>query len=54
MQYNVYIQNNFYKEISADFVSDIVKVVSLDISLNIVPNFDKSKPASIRIIPIIH
>lgn len=53
MEYSVYVQDNFYKKISANFVSDILRVVSLDISRNLVSNFDSSKPASIRIVPVV-
>lgn len=53
MEYSVYVQDNFYKKISANFVSDILRTVSLDISRNLVSNFDNSKPASIRIVPVV-
>lgn len=53
MEYSVYIQDNFYKKMSANFVSDILRMVSVDISRNLVPDFDNSKPVSIRIIPIV-
>jgi hypothetical protein len=52
MEYDVYIQDNFYKRISANFVSDILRIVTLDIHNNLVPNFDNSRPASIKIIPV--
>ena len=53
MEYSVYVQDNFYKKMSANFVSDILRTVSLDISRNLVSNFDNSKPASIRIVPVV-
>lgn len=52
MEYNVYIQDIFYKKITADFVSDILRSVTLDIHNNLVVNFDSSKPANIKIIPV--
>jgi hypothetical protein len=52
MEYDVYIQDNFYKTISATFVSNILRIVTFDIHNNLVPNFDDSKPASIKIIPV--
>jgi len=52
MEYEVYIQDHYYRTISANFVSDILRIVTADIHNNIVPNFDNSKPASIKIIPV--
>ena len=52
MEYDVYIQDNYYKRISENFVSDILRIVTADIHNNIVPNFESSKPASIKIIPV--
>jgi len=51
-QYDIYIQDQFYKTISAQYVSDILRIVTLDISNNLVTNFDHSKPASIKIVPV--
>jgi hypothetical protein len=53
MEYSVYVQDNFYKNISAIFVSDILRTITLDIHNNAVPNFDSSKPASIKIVPVV-
>lgn len=53
MEYDVYIQDQFYKRMSAKFVSDILRIVTLEIHDNLVPNFDNTKPASIKIIPVV-
>jgi hypothetical protein len=53
MEYSVYVQDNFYKKISANFVSDILRTITLDIHNNLVPNFDNSKPASVKIVPVV-
>jgi hypothetical protein len=52
MEYNIYIQDIFYKKMTAVFVSDILRSVTLDIHNNLVPNFDSSKPSNIKIIPV--
>lgn len=52
-KYQVFVQDIFYKEITSDFVSDILKQVSQDIVNGLVPNFDNTKNASIKIIPVL-
>ena len=50
--YEVFVQDQFYKSIPAQYVSDILRQVTLDIENHLVPNFDDSKPSTIKIIPI--
>lgn len=51
-EYDVYVQDILYKRISAEYVSDILRSVTLDIHNNLISYFDNSKPASIKIIPV--
>lgn len=51
-EYDIYVQDIFYKRMSAIYVSDILSSVSIDIQNNLISYFDNSKPASIKIIPV--
>jgi hypothetical protein len=51
-EYSVYIQDVFYKNISAVYTSDVIVQINLDIKNNLVPNFDSNKPANVKIIPL--
>jgi hypothetical protein len=50
--YQIFIQDTPYKIIESAFVSDVLKELSFDIQHGMVPNFDNTKPASIKIIPV--
>lgn len=50
-QYEVYIQDVFYKTITAKTTGDALKIVSKEIEDQI-PNMDYTKPSKIKIIPI--
>lgn len=51
-EYAVYIQEIFYKNIIAKYTSDVIVKINIDIVNNLVPNFDHSKTANIKIIPL--
>ena len=50
-QYNVYVQNKFYKVMSGEYTSDVLRQVTLDIDAGNVEDFDPAKPHNIRIEP---
>jgi hypothetical protein len=51
MEYDVYVQDKFYKVMSGDYTSDILKQVTNDILENLVPNFDPTQNHNIKINP---
>lgn len=50
-EYSVYIQDVFYKNMSGEYTSDILRQINLDIEQGLVPNYDNTKPANIKILP---
>jgi hypothetical protein len=51
MQFDVLIQNRFYKTISAANTGEVLAVIAKDISAGIVPDFDGALPHNIVIKP---
>ena len=51
-EYQIFIQDSLYKTIYSESIYDILRKISTDINNNLVPNFDNTKPADIKIIPI--
>ena len=49
--YNVYVQDSFYKVMSGEYTSDVLRQVTIDISENKVDGFDPAHPHNIRIEP---
>ena len=49
--YNVYVQDNFYKVMSGEYTSDVLRQVTLDINAGNVEGFDPAEPHNIRIEP---
>lgn len=52
-EYKIFLQNKYYKNISVDSITKIFVQVSQDIKNNVVPDFDYSQPALVKIIPAI-
>lgn len=52
-EYQIFLQNKYYKNMSADSITKIFVQVSKDIKNNIVSDFDYSQPALVKIIPVI-
>jgi hypothetical protein len=50
-QYNVYVQDAFYKVMSGEYTSDVLRQVTIDINEGKVDGFDPAEPHSIRIEP---
>ena len=50
-QYNVYVQDAFYKVMSGEYTSDVLRQVTIDIEAGKVEGFDSTKPSKIRIEP---
>jgi hypothetical protein len=51
-EYKIFIQDSLYKTVYSESIYSILKDISVDIKNNLVPNFDNTKPADIKIIPI--
>jgi hypothetical protein len=51
-QYQVFIQEKLYKTIESEFISNILRQISIDIQNGNIPDFDDAKPAAIKIIPV--
>jgi len=49
--YNVYVQDAFYKVMSGEYTSDVLRQVTIDINENKVDGFDPAQPHNIRIEP---
>lgn len=52
-EYGVFLQNNYYKNMVKDSITEVFKQIYFDITNNLVPNFDHSIPAMVKIIPIV-
>lgn len=50
-QFDVFVQNKFYKTMSAVNVGKILPLVANDIKEGLVPGFDNSKNQDIKIVP---
>lgn len=51
-KYDIFVQDIFYKRITTKYITDIIRSVAIDVSNDLIPNFDHSKPASIKIVPV--
>jgi len=51
MVFDVYVQDTYYKAIEASNVTDVLRIVGIDISNNLVLHFDPAKNHDIRIVP---
>ena len=51
-EYQIFIQDRLYKTVYSESVYSILKEISTDIKNDLVPNFDNTKSADIKIIPI--
>jgi hypothetical protein len=51
-RYQIFIQDNLYKTVESEYVSDILKDLSVEIQNGQVTNLDNTKPASIKIVPV--
>lgn len=49
--YEVYVQEKFYKTMVASSMQELLMQVNQDISQNLVPDFDATRPQSIKILP---
>jgi hypothetical protein len=52
MQFNVSVQNNFYKTITAVNLTAVIQQILADIKNGLVPNFDATRPKKIAITPV--
>ncbi len=50
--YQIFIQDKLYKTVESEYVSDILKDLSVEIQNGEVQYLDTTKPASIKIIPV--
>lgn len=49
--YNVYVQGAFYKVMSGEYTSDVLRQVTIDITEGKVAGLDPAKPHNLRIEP---
>lgn len=52
MQYDVYVQDTFYKTLEADYTNSALTQVTLDIQNGLVPDYDPDQPAAIKLVPV--
>jgi hypothetical protein len=50
-KYDVYIQDKFYKTFEMEYVNDILTQVNVDISNNLVSDYNPNLPPNIKIQP---
>ena len=50
IQYDVYVQEKFYKVIEAKNTGDVLSKVAEDLKNNLVPDFDAAQNQNIRIV----
>jgi hypothetical protein len=49
-KFDVFVQGNFYKEVSAKNTGDVLAMISKDIQNNLVPGLDSAKNHEIKIV----
>jgi hypothetical protein len=50
MKFDVFVQGNYYKEVTAKNAGDALAIVAGDIQKNLVPGFDSSRNHEIRLV----
>jgi Ca2+-binding EF-hand superfamily protein len=51
MQFDVFVQGNFYKSLAAKNSGEVLAIVARDIKKSLVPGFDSSKNHDIKVVP---